>query len=216
MKMNRHWLLALIPIVNMYFLSDSLSDKKLLNILVFIPGINVIYGMVLLFKLGIAFNKSGLLTLLFPIIMFPVIGFGGSAFKGVCYVGKNDTLESEFKHKKNYLKVAGVVGVCCVLMAIYANVIHIDKGIDHLSSTYIYFAAQRVMSRSKIHVETDTYACDSDSKVLYFHFNDLSDYFSIPFYVFRDPIEGYVKVEVEALALFGTVIVSRTPSSLYI
>ena len=37
----------------------------------------------------------------------------------------------------------------------------------------------------------------SSDNVLYFHFKDLSDYFSIPFYVFRDPIEGYVKVEIE-------------------
>lgn len=195
MKMNRHWILSLIPLVNTYFLSDAISENKWLNLLVFVPGVNIIYGMVLLFRLGRAFNKSGLLTLLLPLIMFPVIGFGGSSFRGVNYIGNNDTLEKEFKHKKNYLKVAVLTIICSILMAIYANIVHIDQGIDRLSSTYIYFAAQKVMRMTKIRVENNTFKCDDDSEVIYFHFSDLNDYFSIPFYVFRDPIEGYVKAE---------------------
>lgn len=194
MKMNRHWILSLIPLVNTYLLSDSLFENKLLNILVFIPGVNIIYYYVLLYQMGKAFNKSGILTVLFPFIMFPVIGFGGSSFRGVCYVANKDTLEKEFRKKKSYLKVAVFMIGCSLLMAIYVNIVSINKGIDQLSSTYIYFASQRVMRRTKIHVETKTYNCDSENGEMYFYFGDLNDYFSIPFYIFRDPIKGYVKV----------------------
>ena len=36
--------------------------------------------------------------------------------------------------------------------------------------------------------------CDDDSFPKYLYFPSLDDYFNIPFYVYRDPIEAYVKV----------------------
>jgi len=194
MKMNHHWWAAILPLVNMYALSDAVYGKKLLNFLVFVPVIGEIYYIVLLYKMGTHFKVNGLLTVLFPFIMFPVIGYGGHGFKGVCYVSGRDSLEQEYGKKKTFFVTCSAVIVCSVVLFIYANVVNINKGMDRLSSYYLYFASQRVIRRTQLKVENRVYECDTYGDTLYFYYGDLEDYFSIPFYVYRDPIEAYVKV----------------------
>ncbi len=194
MKMNKHWITALIPLVNLYMLSDAIYGKKLLNLLVFVPVVGQIYLLVLLYKLGESFKVSKILTVLFPFIMIPLMGFGSNAFKGICYVNGKDSLEKDYTKKKFYLVTCIVVFVFGLVTFIYANTVNINKGIDRLSSYYLYFASQRVIRRTKLKVENHVYDCDTRGNVLYFHFKSLSDYFDIPFYVYRDPIEAYVKV----------------------
>ena len=196
MKMNRHWWAALVPFVNLYALSDAIYGKKLLNLLVFVPVVGQIYLLVLFYKMGKEFRYNGLLTLLFTFIMYPVIGYGGSAFRNVCYLSGRDSLEKEYTKKKFFLIINVVVIVCSIIMYIYSNVVDINRGMDRFSSYYIYFASQRVITRTKLKVENNVYLCDGTGDTLYFHFEDLSDYFNIPFYVYRDPIQGYMKVEI--------------------
>lgn len=196
MKMNYPWFLAFIPLVNLYILSDALTEKKILNILVFVPIIGQIYLLYLLYKLGKSFGYSGFLTMLLPFIMFPVIGFGGSAFNKVCYVSGRDSLEKEYVKKKSYLVTCIVMTIISLVLVIYSNTVNIYRGIDKFSSYYMYFASKRVIKRTKLRVDSDNFTCSRNDDVFYFHFKDLSDNFSIPFYVFRDPIEAYVKVVV--------------------
>jgi len=194
MKMNRRWWMGLIPILNMYVLSDAIYEKKLLNLLVFVPIVGQIYYLVLLFKMGRSFGYSGFLTMVVPFIMFPVIGFGGSSFNKVYYVSGRDSLEQEYRKKKSFLITSIAVIVCSFVMVIYSNAVDINRGMDRLSSYYIYFASQRVIRRTKLKVQSQVYICDTYGDTFYFYFDDLEDYFSIPFYVYRDPIKGYVKV----------------------
>ena len=194
MKMNRHWWASLVPFVNLYAMSDAIYHKTWLNILVFVPIIGQIYLLVLLYKMGKEFKVSGFLTLLFPFIMYPVLGFGGQSFRNVLYVSGRDSLEKEYRQKKSYLILAVFVLISSVIMIIYSNTVEINRGMDRISSYYLYFASQRVITRTKLKVENRVYTCDTYGDTFYFHFIDLSDYFSIPFYVYRDPIEAYVKV----------------------
>ena len=194
MKMNQPWWAALIPFYNMYVLSDIIYHKKLLNFLVFVPIIGEIYLFVLYYKMGEAFKVNGLLMMLFPVIMFPVIGFGGHSFNNVYYVSQKDSLEKEYRKKKSFFVTSVIVIVVSVVSIVYANTVSINQEIDRLSSYYLYLASQRVIRRTKLKVENQVYECNDSGSVLYFYFSDLQDYFSIPFYVFRDPIEAYVKV----------------------
>lgn len=197
MKMNKRWWMSLIPFVNLYELSDAIYEKKLLNILVFVPVVGQIYLLVLLYKMGKDFKTSGFLTMIFPMIMFPVIGFGSNAFRGVCYLSGRDSLEQEYGKKKVFLVTCVIAIVASIVVFIYANTVAINKEVDRLSSYYLYFASQRVIRRTKLKVENNVYECDQTEKeVLYFYFQDLDDYFSIPFYVYRNPIKAYVKVVV--------------------
>ncbi len=194
MKMNRHWWVALIPFVNMYSLSDAIYGNKILNLLIFVPVIGELYYIVLLFKMGKAFKVSGLLTVLIPFIMFPVIGYGGNGFNNICYVSGRDSLEKDYGKKKTFFVTCCIVIVCSVILFIYSNTVNINKSMDKFSSYYLYFASQRVIRRTELKVQNKVYECDSYGDTLYFYYGDLSDYFSIPFYVYRDPIQAYVKV----------------------
>ena len=196
MKMNRHWWASFIPIVNMYALSDAIYGNKWLNLLIFVPIIGEIYYIILLFKMGKEFRTSGLLTVFFPFIMFPVLGYGGSSFRRVLYVSGKDSLEKEYRKKKSFLILAVTVMIISAVMVVYSNVVDINRGMDRISSYYLYFASQRVIRRTKLKVENKVYTCDTYGSTIYFHFDDLEDYFSIPFYVYRDPIEAYVRVDI--------------------
>ena len=194
MKMNCRWWAPFIPFYNLYAMSVALDGKKWVNFLVFIPFIGQLYYIVLLYKMGVAFKVSGFLTVLFPFIMFPVIGFGSNGFNNVCYISERDSLEKEYKKKKTFFVVSIIVLILCVVMFIYSNTVSINKGMDKFSSYYLYYAADRVMTRTELKVENDVIECDDDSFPKYLYFPSLDDYFNIPFYVYRDPIEAYVKV----------------------
>ena len=196
MKMNRPWWDALIPFYNMYVLSDTIYHKTLFNILVFIPIVGEIYLLVLLYKMGEAFKVNGILMMLIPFIMFPVIGFGGQSFNNVFYVSGKDSLEKEYGKKKAFLVTSVIIIVVSIISVVYANIVDINQGIDRFSSYYLYFASKRVIRRTKLKVENQVYECKGSGDVLYFYYSDLQDYFNIPFYVFRDPIEAYVKVQI--------------------
>lgn len=197
MKMNYPWWTAFIPLVNLYVLSDALmGQKRLLNLLVFVPVIGQIYLLYLMYKLGQSFKYNGLLTVLFPFIMFPIIGFGGSAFNGLCYVNGRDSLEKEYTKKKSFLVTSVILIVSSLVLLVYSNTVTINRSIDKFSSYYLYYASQKVARRTKLKVESKNYTCNYHDNVMYFHFKDLSDNFFLPFYVYRDPIEAYVKVVV--------------------
>ena len=194
MKMNCRWWASFVPIYDIYALSYAVFEKKWVFLLAFVPFVSNIYVLVLLYKLGESFNVNGLLMVLFPFIMIPVIAYGGHAFKGYAYISERDSLEKEYGKKKLFLISCVVVFVASIVMFIYSNTVSINKGIDKLSSYYLYAASQRVIKRTQLKIDSLVYECDTDDKTMYFYFSDLDDYFSIPFYAYRDPIEAYVKV----------------------
>ena len=198
MKMNKHWALALIPLVNLYVFSDALTKKKLMNILVFIPIVGEIYLLYLLNQMGKAFKKNGFLTMIFPYIMFPIIGFGGASFHGICYISEKDSLEKEYSKKKVYGVCALIVCVISLLATIYSNAVNINNKADQISSYYLYYATKKTVRRAQVKIDSGLYKCEYDSKTMYFYMGDVYDFTFLPFYVFREPIEAYIKVvEVE-------------------
>ena len=195
MKMNTRWWLAFLPIVNLYFFAYAINHNKLLSFLVYVPVIGEFYLLDLYWKLGKAFRSSGLLTILFPFIMIPIFGFGSSAFEGVCYISGRDTLEKEYSKKKLFLVSCVICIILSLVMIIFAHTVQIHDGIDEVSSYYLYYASQKVVKRTKLRVEKNLIDCDQKQEnTIYLHFQDLEDYFSLPFYVYRDPIEAVIKV----------------------
>ena len=55
--MDEYWWVGLIPFYNYYVLSNILFKKGWLFILLFIPGVNIIYMLVIYYMLGEAFGK---------------------------------------------------------------------------------------------------------------------------------------------------------------
>ena len=85
-KINEYWWASFIPFYNFYILSKVVFNKGWLFILMFIPGVNIIYMIVLYYALGKAFHKSGILTVILGPIMIAIISFGSSAYNGIYYV----------------------------------------------------------------------------------------------------------------------------------
>ena len=75
-KAKEPWWFYYIPILNCVILAKIMLGSALAVFLFLIPGINIIAILVGYYKLGSRFGYNGLLTMLFPIIMIPVIGFG--------------------------------------------------------------------------------------------------------------------------------------------
>ena len=194
MKMNKRWIYALIPLVNLYVFSDAITKKKLMNLLVFIPVVGEIYLFYLLYQMGKAFKKSGLITMLFPIVMIPIIAFGGSGFHDICYVSEKDSLEKEYGKKKFYGISCAIVVVAGLGMIVYSNAVNINHEVDHINSYYLYYATKKTVRRVEIKLDSNLDRCTYTSDTKYFYFSDLYDFTFLPFYVFREPIEAYIKV----------------------
>ena len=105
-KINEYWWASLIPFYNLYILSKVLFNKGWLFVLTFIPGVNVIYMIVMYYVLGKAFKKSGILTVILAPIMIAIIAFGSSAYNNIYYV-VDSSPEALEKTYGSYRRFAG-------------------------------------------------------------------------------------------------------------
>lgn len=197
MKMNKPWWSSLIPIYSNVVLADAVFKKPFIGVLTIIPIVGFIIQLVLWYKMGSKFKKSGLFTTLLPIIMFPIIGYGGSAFEGNCYVSGANSLEKEFKKKRTLM-------VCCLLfilisgaMYVYSNFAQLREDGKKSSKLYLVSSAKIIEKTMDKKIESGDFTCKSGSKegTLYFYFRDISDQFFIPYGVFVDVMSASVRVE---------------------
>ena len=76
---------SLIPIYNIYVLTEIVGRPILWFILMLVPCINAFVGLILLLDLAKSFGKSvgfGILMWLLAPIMVPVLAFGGATYVG--------------------------------------------------------------------------------------------------------------------------------------
>ena len=195
MKMNKKWWSALIPIYNMMVLSDAVLKSSLLGLIVFIPVIGQIFLLYIIFKLGLAFKKSGFLTVLFPFIMFPVIGFGSSSFEGRSYVDEEENaIEKDYKRSKNFLIVVFLIFMISTGLFAYNNLDLFKNGYSNLSREYYVSIAKKMVKDTKWNIKHNRINCDkySTSNEYVFYFPDVGDQFNIPFSLYNEVVEGYV------------------------
>jgi len=76
---------GIIPIYNYYVLLKIVGRPGWWLILYFIPLVNIIIGIIVLYDLSKSYGKSGAWVLGFlflPFIFFPILGFGDSRYVG--------------------------------------------------------------------------------------------------------------------------------------
>ena len=100
MKANKKWWYALIPFYCLFILADIAFKKKILGILYFIPFIGQVFFLVTLYVLATKFKYNGILSMIFPIIYIPLMGFGSRLYEGISYVTEDRTLENDYRRKK--------------------------------------------------------------------------------------------------------------------
>ena len=208
MKMNKPWWSALVRFYNYFVLSDVIFDNMFLGFLIFVPMVGNIYMLILYYKLGKAFNKNGVLTALFPLIMLPIIGFGDSLYNNRSYI-KNDSknsLEKDYKFKKISFSFAIFLIIISIINICYVNLGDLIKLVSSSGDWYYYYAGNKMYKEVKKQMEDGTYeiTCDDDvykreDGTIYFYYSDVGDEYNLMFSVTRESIEGYVKV----VSLYG-------------
>lgn len=203
MKMNKPWWAALVPFYNYFVLSDAIFNNMFLGFLIFVPIVGSIYMLILYYKLGKAFDKNGILTALFPLIMMPIIGFGDSLYNNRNYV-KNDSknsLEKDYKFKKISFSFSMFLIIISIINICYVNLGDLIKLVSSSGDWYYYYAGNKMYKEVKKQIEDGTYEITCDDVVykredgtIYFYYLDVGDEYNLMFSVTREPIEGYVKV----------------------
>lgn len=203
MKMNKPWWAALVPFYNYFVLSEAVFNNMFLGFLIFVPIVGNIYMLILYYKLGKSFNKNGVLTALFPLIMIPIIGFGDSLYNNRNYV-KNDSknsLEKDYKFKKISFSFSIFLILISLINICYVNLGDLIKIASSSGDWYYYYAGNKMYKEVKKQMEDGTYEITCDDVVykredgtIYFYYLDVGDEYNLMFSVTRNPIEGYVKV----------------------
>lgn len=78
-KVGENWWSFFIPFYSSYVYYKVTLRNGWLFLLSFIPIIGIIVSIIAAFQLGVKFYRSGWLTLFFPFIMIPIIGFDSNA-----------------------------------------------------------------------------------------------------------------------------------------
>lgn len=198
MKMNKKWWSSIIPIYNGMVLSDAVLKSSLLGLLLYIPVIGQIFFLYILFKLGVAFKKNGFLTMLFPFVMFPVIGFGSSGFEGHNYVDEEKyAREKDYKRSKLFLITVFLFFACAMGMFAYNNFTDIEARHKSVSRVYYVSIAKKMVRDTDRKFKHNRYSCDEDIRAseYVFFFPDVGDQFNIPFSLYNDVVSGYVIVQ---------------------
>lgn len=98
-KAGRPGWAALIPFYGSYVLADVAWDEGWMFLLDLVPGSSVIYKIMTAIKLVKSFGYTGgkkvlyiLGCIFFPFILFPIIGFDGSAYEGTDDSLRNSTI----------------------------------------------------------------------------------------------------------------------------
>lgn len=117
-KLGYLWWTSLIPIYNLYLLSRRIFNNSWSWILLFIPGIGMIYSLVLLYKIGKTFGKNPVFVILFSFVYLPWIGLGDSTYNGSMYLN-NEELEKNYTRKKRFLIITLFFLIIGVLICLF-------------------------------------------------------------------------------------------------
>ena len=200
MKANRKWWYALIPFYNLFVLSDIVYKKKWLGIILIIPVIGQLFLIVTFYKLAIKFKYSGLLTIIFPIIFIPLMGFGSRLYEGINYVNEDRTLEKDYKRKRVFFISLILFLVISFLIIFWNNIVEIKSKAFRLQNYYYVYATKQMVNKTKKLVSSRYFECDkyqyNENKGKYYiEYSDIGEVAYIPFHAYRDEIEGYVIID---------------------
>ena len=201
MKCNKPWWASFIPIYNIMVLSDIVFGKPIVGLVSFIPGINLLFFLILFYRLGTMFRTSGFLMVLFPYIMIPVVAFGHSSYKGTLFISSEEhALEKNYKRKKIFMTTIFLFLILGVSLFAYGKIQEDGFSMSSIKEYYYVSNAKRFVKKVQKKVEKGSLTCSDDNfvsgkGVYYVYYSDLSEAMFMPLNLFVDPISAYVKVD---------------------
>lgn len=202
MKMNERWWYAFIPILNIFKLSYRGMGSYWFGLLSFVPGVNLVYFLVLAYKIGKKFGYNGFLFMLFWPVFIPMCGFGTNAYDGITYVTglDNSSIEKEYKLTNVFIICATTVLILCLGLIGYLNRSIFTDPIKALDKYYYVYASRAIVNNVKTDIKVRTINCDegvylsSEAGDYYFYYPNATYEADLLFGSTRDEIESYVKV----------------------
>lgn len=202
MKCNKPWWAGLVPIYNLMVLGEIAFHKKYIGLLSLIPGLGLIFLLVMLYQIGEKFKFNGLLTALFSIIVIPYLGFSDRLYEGKVYVSSNDnkSLEKDYRNKKIFFSTLILLILCGVVLFLMGNMGKVRKSGKIIKGGYYVIASKQVLRKVKTAVEAGNIDCgdisyNSSAGNYYISYNDLGNSVYLPLYMMRNPISAYVRVD---------------------
>lgn len=201
MKANKRWWAGLIPIYNCMILAEMAFNKKKLGLLSIIPIVNIVFILVVFYKIGEKFKYNGILTALLFLFMIPVIGFGSNAYDGRTFVTveeKNAT-EKDYKRKNVFLFTTLLLLLIGVGLTIYNNMTNVKESSESMGNSYYIYASKTFVKKLDKAIASGKISCDPEKDitqdgVYYIYSPDIGDDFGLFLSITREGIEGYVKV----------------------
>lgn len=164
-----------IPFYGQYAYFDIVFGKGWLFLISLIPIVGTFYSLYSLYKLGKAFGKSGIVTLLFPFIILPIIAFSDrSVYVGP---GKKYKLYLE-KGKKRNTKVPALV--CSFLIfLLFAGFTQLSFSKD-VAKFFVQKDIDRITNSVKQDISDGLYYCNDEALIskngnYYISIDNLSD-----------------------------------------
>lgn len=114
-KANKPWWSIYVPFYGNYVFFDISLDNGWVFFLTFVPILGLIVTLLSFYKLGKLFSRSGWLTLFFPFIMLPVIGFDRNSNLSLINamkekdVTKTGRTKSEVVYRRNRFMVTLII-----------------------------------------------------------------------------------------------------------
>ena len=200
MKANKRWWYALIPFFNLFILSDIVYKKKKLGIVLLIPIIGQLFFIVTLYKLAVKFKCNGLLTILFPIIFIPIMGFGSRLYEGIHYADEDRTLENDYKRKKVFFISIVIFIVIGGGLLFWKNINEIMTKTTELKYSYYVNATEKIIKKTsqlanENYLECDEYSYNGKYGRYYIEYADIGEVAYIPLHAYKDVISAYVIID---------------------
>ena len=205
MKMNERWWFSFVPFLNMFVLSYRAFGSYLFGLIGLVPFVNIVYFLVLIYKIGVKFGYNGLLFTIFCPIFIPLCGFGANAFENVTYVNGLDNIdiEKEYKLTNTFIFVTSTVLVLCLGLVGYLNRSIFLDPLNSLKQYYYVYASRAIVNEVKTDIKFRTINCDDgiflgiDDGDYYFYYGSASSEADLLFKNSRDEIESYVKLVIK-------------------
>ena len=202
MKCNKPWWGGLVPIYNVMVLGDIAFHNKYIGLITLLPVIGPIFMLVIFYKLGEKFKYNKVLTALLSVIYIPIIGFADHLYEGKVYINTKDdrSLEKDYRNKKIFFGTIIVFLLAGGTLFVMGNLGNIRKTHKSIRKSYYVLASNKFLDKVKKAVDEDRITCDkvtysSTQGIYYIKYADLGDNIYLPFYMMRDPISAYVKID---------------------
>lgn len=199
-KCNKRWWFSLIPIYNLFILSEILFKNKWLGFIYLVPVVGQIFFLVSLYELAEKFEYNGFFAVICPIIYIPLMGFGNRLYDGINYVSEESTLENDYKRKKVFFIILVLFTLLSGVLIFWNNIVEIKGKAFRLKNYYYVLATKQIVKKTESLAEEGYLACQEydyskDKGKYYIEYSDIGNIAYIPLHSYMDIIGGYVIID---------------------